>query len=139
VIAVRFTDIDQLENFAADLAKVAKFAPEIIRKVVQKGALNIKTDARHRSSGIRHAPMYPYTITYDTTARGGLVQAEIGPDPTKQVGGGPFRTPGNLGAILEYGAPKSAPIPHLGPALDTERPKFERELEAVALRSLGGL
>lgn len=137
---VRITDVDGphgLNALVADLERAAVVAPVEARKVVQKGALNIKQDAQRRSSGIRHAPMYPYTINYDTMVRGTQVSAEIGPDSEKQVGGGPFRTPGNLGPILEYGTLKNAPIPHMAPALEAERPKFERALEGLAYRALG--
>jgi len=104
---------------------------------VQRGALNIKKDAQQRSSGIAHAPLYPYTITYDShqTPTGGW--AEIGPDPDKQVGGGPHRTPGNLGAILEYGTPRNAPIPHLAPALEAEEPRFVKALGDIAVKATG--
>jgi hypothetical protein len=140
--SVRITGVDGpdgLKALIADLERAAIATPVETRAVVQKGALNVKKDAQERSSGIRHAPRYPYTITYDTTVRGLTFEAEIGPDPDKHVGGGPFQTPGNLGAILEYGTPKSAPIPHLAPALEAERPKFERALEDLGRRSLENL
>lgn len=125
-----------LDGLAADLAEASAAAPDETRKVVQKGALNIKKDAQKRSSGISHAPTYPYTISYDTTPTLFGATAEIGPDKDKQVGGGPHRTPGNLGAILEYGSVNSAPVPHLGPALDAERPLFERALADLEVRLL---
>jgi len=128
-----------LKGLIADLERAAAVTPVETRKVLQKGALNVKTGAQARSRGIGHAPMYPSTITYDTTEKGWTFEAEIGPDPDKQLGGGRHRTPGNLGAILEYGTPHSAPIPHLGPALEEERPKFERALEDLGYRSLEGL
>lgn len=98
------------------------------RKVVGKAALNIKKDAQKKSSGIAHAPNYPRTITYDTAVLGTSVTAEIGPDKNKVVGGGPNRTPGNLGHIFEYGTSRNAPLAHLGPALDYEAPNLERYL-----------
>lgn len=110
-----------LENAQRDVVPEAK-------KVLTKAAVNIKADARKKASGIRHAPTYPYTINFDTEWDGTLGRAEIGPDKTVVVGGGPHRTPGNLGAILEYGTPHSAPVAHLGPALDYEGPNLERYL-----------
>jgi hypothetical protein len=127
-----------LDGLAADLDRAAQASPAEVRKVVAKGALNIKTDARKRASGIAHAPTYPYTITYDTVATPSGATAEIGPDKDKQVGGGPHRTPGNLAVFLEFGGPHNAPQPHLGPALETERPKFERALSDLEVRLLEG-
>lgn len=127
-----------LNALAADLDRAATISPDEVRKVTQKGALNIKKDAQRRSSGIAHAPTYPYTITYDTEQRGTRTEAEIGPDKDKQVGGGPHRTPGNLGAILEYGSINNSPRPHLGPALEAEAPRFERALSDLEVRLLEG-
>lgn len=128
---------DGLSGLVAELEHAARVAPEEARKVVQKGALNIKTDWRRRWSSISHAPTIPYTINYDTFIKGTQIGAEIGADKTKQVGGGPHRTPGNLAAFLEYGGPRNAPIPGAAPALEAERPKFERAMNDLAPKVLG--
>jgi hypothetical protein len=47
------------------------------------------------------------------------------------VGGGPSRTPGNLGHIYEYGIPGTAPQPHLAPALEEEEPRFAEQIERM--------
>ena len=103
-------------------------APAEVRKVVQKGALNIKTDARKRITGLRHAPFYPLAIGYDSKETPTGASAEIGPDKEKKQG--------DLGNILELGTPKNAPRPHLVPALAAEGPRFERALEALGVRLL---
>lgn len=123
---------DGLKGLMAELEREAEVAADEARKVVAKGALNIKKDWQRRWSGISHAPMIPYTIGYDSRVIGSRAEATIGPDDAKQVGGGPHRTPGNLAAIFEYGSVNNAPIPGGAPALDAERPKFERALEALA-------
>lgn len=125
-----------LEGLAADLGEASQASPAEVRKVVAKGALNIRTDARQRASGIRHAPTYPFTITYDSHPTPGGAYANIGPDKSKEVGGGPHRTPGDLGVFFEYGGPHNAPRPHLGPALEAERPRFERSLADLEVRLL---
>jgi hypothetical protein len=123
-----------LDGLAADLAREAAVDPDEARKVVQKGLLNIKTDWRKRWSGIAHAPMIPYTINYDSYVKGSVVGGEVGPDDAKTVGGGPHRTPGNLAVFLEFGGPRNAPIPGGAPALEAERPRFERAMENLAFR-----
>lgn len=117
---------DGLQILAADLAREAKIAPAEARKVVQRGALNIKTDWRKRWTGYKHAPRLPYAITYDTRQLGGRIDAEIGPDKDKPQGA--------LGNLFEYGSLNNAPIPGAAPALRTEQPKFEKAMEGLAFR-----
>jgi hypothetical protein len=127
-----------LPKLAADLDAAAQIAPAEARKVIAKGALNIKRDAQARVTDIAHAPLYGRTITYDSheTPAGGW--AEIGPDKEKQIGGGKHRTPGNLGHLLEFGGPHNAPIPHMAPAAKAEEPKFAKAMEDLAVRLAEG-
>lgn len=116
-------DSSDLSRLVADLGKVpARVVPEVA-KVVEKGAVNVKGQARELASGIAHAPAYPASITYDVSAKVGEVEAVVGPDKDRRQGA--------LGNILEYGTSKNAPIPHLGPALDREGPRFEAALADV--------
>ena len=101
--------------------------PEV-RKVVAKGALNIKTGARNRITGHPHLPAYPYSITYDTRESPTMAEAEIGPDKSKRQGA--------LGNIVEYGTLNNAPIPHIAPAADEELPRFERALADLAVNGV---
>jgi hypothetical protein len=128
VLEVKFTGSDQLDKLTRDLQKAISVAPAAARAVVQKGALNIKTDARNRVSGHKHIPAYPYSITYDTKETLFGATAEIGPDKDKRQGA--------LGNIIEFGGIHSAPIPHMIPAGEAEQPRFEAAMEALALKSL---
>lgn len=128
---VKVTGVDGangLEALAADLERAADMAPAEVRKVVGKGALNIKTDARRRVEGLAHAPAYPRAITYDTAVTPAGASAEIGPDKSKRQG--------SLGNVIEYGSVNNPPHPHLAPALQAERPRFEKALEDLAVKSL---
>ena len=120
---VRVEGVDALtESFD----RIAGEIPKTLQGVVKKGAQNIKEDWRRRQSGIKHAPRYTSSITYDTHVNKSRVWAEIGPvdGPEKQ---------GFLGRVYEYGTPKSAPIPGGIPAADAEAPRFERAVaDAVA-------
>jgi hypothetical protein len=124
-------DAAEVAKLAEILVAAAGVAPVEASKVVAKGALNIKTDARRRVSGLAHAPAYPNAITYDLheTATGGW--AEIGPDKGKRQGA--------LGNLLEYGSLKNAPRPHMGPAGEAEQPRFERAMEELAVAALKDL
>jgi len=114
-------DASEVARLAADLGQEALKQPEKARPVIQRGSLNIKRDAQRLSSGLSHAPHYPKAITYDTEIRRGEIVGEIGPDKD--------RVQGALGNILEYGTSKNAPIPHLGPALKAEEPRFLKAVE----------
>jgi hypothetical protein len=117
------SDFSELHRFAADLGKVPGRVVPAVRPVVERGAFNIKKDAAARVSGLAHAPAYPYSIGYEMHG----LAAEIGPDKDRRQGA--------LGNILEYGTSKNAPIPHMGPAIEAEAPKFEAALAKAA----GGL
>ncbi|MGC5019015.1 hypothetical protein [Micromonospora sp. DT47] len=126
-VTVSSTGINDLKIV---LESAAEDAVDEAKKVVSKGALNIKKDARRFASGIRHAPSYPYSIGYDTKVSGSSVSAEIGPDKDKRQGA--------LGNILEYGTVNNAPFAHLGPALDIEGPKFVAAVEQLGVDLLEG-
>lgn len=117
-------DTSDLDKLVASLVRATAATVPAVDAVVAKGALNIKTDAARRASGLAHAPAYPRSITYDTFHTPRTSQAVIGPDKDRRQGA--------LGNILEYGTIKNAPVPHLGPALDAEAPKFEKALGDVA-------
>lgn len=120
---------DEVAAVADILAQAPDVALTAVRGVVAKGALNIKQDAQRRVTGLRHAPAYPRSISYDTHETAGSVWAEIGPDKSRRQGA--------LGNLIEYGSKKNAPRPHMRPAADAERPRFEAALEALAVKAIG--
>jgi hypothetical protein len=121
-----------LDVLAADLDRAAREAPGEVRKIQQKGALNIKRDWQARWSGHPRIRMLPNTITYDTEQVGTRSVAEIGPER------------GRRGAALanlieyEFGGIHSAPIPGGAPALEAEAPRYERHLADLEVRLLEG-
>ena len=133
-------NVGELTELAKTLDAADRGLVDDVKAVTHKGSLNIKRDAKQRVGRGPHTPAYALSIGYEVKANSRVVEGEIGPDKDKHVGGGPFRTPGNLGNLLEYeyGTPWSAPTPHLGPALAAEEPKFVRALEDVLLKALGG-
>jgi hypothetical protein len=129
---VYFTGIEEVEDLADDLERAARATPAEVRKVHQKGALNIKKDWQAAWSGHPRIRMLPNTVTYDTEVVGDRVSAEIGPERG--------RTGAALANLIEYefGSVHSAPIPGGAPALDRERPRFERALSDLEVRLLEG-
>lgn len=120
--------VSGLNEVVAELDRAQSRMMPGVRAVVERGALNIKQDAARRASGLKHAPAYPQSISYDVHNTFGGVTAEIGPDKGRRQGA--------LGNILEFGTPNNAPRPHLNPALDVEEPKFVAALDAMLARLL---
>jgi hypothetical protein len=115
--------ISGAEELAAAWDEAAAQADEELRKVVGRGALNIKNDWRDRWMGFRHAPALPYAVSYDLDDKGGI-GAEIGPDKGRRQGA--------LGNLLEFGSQNNAPHPGGQPALDAEAPRFEQAVGDAA-------
>lgn len=113
--------IDDMKHAQEDIV-------EETRKIVKRGANNIKKDAKEKWANLAHAPALPRAISYDVDVKGTTVEAEIGPDKAKRQGA--------LGNLLEYGSSNNAARPALGPALDAEEPNLVRYLEDVGARLL---
>lgn len=126
--------MDTLNSLAADMLKAAGGAVAGTRALVQKGAQNIKTDARKNvaQSAPTHNAHAQYAITYDTEAdiRGLAARGEIGYDKDKPGG--------SLGNLLEYGGGGDRSPAHrdLGRAFDAELPRFEDALALMASKLL---
>lgn len=125
---VEFDD-REVRLLSQDLMAAAAAAPKETRAIVQKGALNIKTDARRRRAGSAHFPRLASAITYDTDSSPLGASAEIGPEQD--------RPQGNLAHIPEYGSLNTPAQPYMAPAADAEVPKFEQAMTALAARLLG--
>lgn len=122
-------DSPDLLALVQDLMGVeGKLVPEV-RKVVERGALNVKKDAQQRfqaqSSGT-YLPHYAASITYEMT---GPLEAEVGPERTghKQ---------GQMGRGIEFGSSNKGPMPHMIPAADAEEPKLADQVGDAAVRVL---
>jgi hypothetical protein len=128
-VTVKITGDRELVALLTNATLVA--APEA-RKLVSKGALNMKRDWRRTWSDIAHAPFVSLAISYDVTGgtrAGGWVEAEIGPEDNAD-------RQGFLGRIFELGGLHSPPMPGGLPALEAEAPRTEAALIALGERLL---
>ena len=69
---------DGLSALNAAIISAAEDALPDTRKALQVNAQKVRDDARRFASGLRHAPLYPYAITYDTRVGVGWAEAVIG-------------------------------------------------------------
>jgi hypothetical protein len=122
--------MDTPDTLAADLLKAAAEAIVGTRAIVQKGALNIKNEAKAnvQQSAPVHNAHAANAITYDTEIGKTTVSGEIGYDKD--------RPGGSLGNLLEYGSRHNPPHRDVGRAFDSELPRFEDALALMAKQLL---
>jgi hypothetical protein len=121
-------DSHEVHQLVDAINKASRVAPAEVAGIVKRGAQNVKTDMRRRWSGMPHARLLPYAVTYDTYVSLKGPAAEIGPDKS--------RPQGPLGSLLEYGSINNQPIPAAGPAADAEEPRFTAALEMASVKAL---
>lgn len=114
-------DVDGARELGRDLQNVPAEAMPKFRRVVERGANNIKRDMRSDASNGQSYRHFPYTIDYDMV---GDLEAEIGPNKD--------RVQGALGNILYFGTSKNAPVLDINRGLRREAPRFELALADVA-------
>jgi hypothetical protein len=112
------------KELIAEFEDARVFTRTEAKKVVSKGAVNIKTDWRAAWKGIKHAPRLPLSISYDITESDSEIVAEIGPVEGPQL-------QGFLGPIIEFGGIHNAPIPGGLPALQAEEPRFAEQCDVL--------
>ena len=124
--------MDTPETLAAALVASAAKAIVETRAVVQKGALNIKTQAKAnvaQSAPVSGRAASQY-INYDTTIGRTTIDAEIGYDKDHKAA--------RLGNLLEFGGGGDHSPPHrdLGRALESEAPRYENAMALMAEKLL---
>lgn len=114
-----YVDASEVRALARDLEPSDRL-PEF-RKVVSRGALNIKNGLRDDAKSNGSYRHFYRSISYDMV---GDLEAEIGPDKNKVQGA--------LGNILYFGTSKNAPELNIMGPLDREEPRFVQALGDVA-------
>jgi hypothetical protein len=118
-------DFSQVEKLASDLEAVPEETRPEFRKVVEKGALNVKNGMQRDAQSSGHYKHFSRSISYDMT---GDLEAEIGPDKG--------RVQGALGNILYFGTSKNAPVLDINGPLNREAPRLEDNIANVAEKIL---
>lgn len=114
------SDITGLDALVADLTAAPMRVQRKVDGVVTKGAMNVQRDWRERASGLRHAPLYPASITVDLEWKGGGFEAEVGPDKELPQGA--------LGNLITYGSVNNPPSGDDIAVSDAEGPRFEKAM-----------
>jgi len=115
-------DTSQLDKLVADLEEIPADRLPPLKKVVSKGALNVKNGLRADAANGGSYRHFSRSIDYDITD-GGL-GAEIGPNKDQIQGA--------LGNILYFGTSKNAPVLDINGPLTKEEPRFVDAIADVA-------
>lgn len=110
-------DVHELTALAADFRRSPALTMAQVVATTVKAGKTIQREARAAAPSGGHAKRYPASITTSTKTTTWSVETEVGPLQSGQ---------GALGEILEFGAARSAPHPHLMPAADREIPVWLR-------------
>ncbi|MBB4072048.1 hypothetical protein [Canibacter oris] len=98
-------DTSELFELARDLENVPKTAGKYIRQAVEVTARKVKDTWAESAGGLKHAPLFPRSITYDLKGLQAfgftVLSAEVGPDKT--------RPQGALGNLIEFGSINNPP------------------------------
>jgi HK97 gp10 family phage protein len=97
-------DLAQMNRLLADMTAAPREAEGQVRVVVQKGAADIKRDAKIFAP-VGETGDLRASIGYETRITGDAVEAEIGPTV-------------HYGHYVELGTTKMAPRAYMGPAFD---------------------
>lgn len=134
-------DASDLEAFAAELTRSPEIVQEGVRPVVQKGALNIKSDFNDSFRESESFKGVAGSVNFDTAVTRDGVEAEIGPDRGRYPGlSGPAkaRPAAPLAGIAIFGGARGGgrSVPDPQKHLDAEESKFIAALDAVVRRAL---
>lgn len=113
------------DEVAAELIRASETGREEIRKILSRGAANIKRDMRRDARSNGSYQHFYRSISYDLDES--EMEAEIGPDKDKKQGA--------LGNILYFGTSNNAPELDIHEGIDKEHPRFEQAMQRV-LRKL---
>lgn len=122
-------DTSELLAYARHLEFAVTDAEPELRKITERGALNIKRNSQARLRGLsrrRYLKHYYRSLSYDMDDDG--MGAEIGPDASKPQGG--------MGRGVELGSVHTPPFPHLFPSLDEEEPKYLDQVSRALIKAL---
>lgn len=121
-------DLSEVERLVEDLELGEHIGPNLV-SAFEKSALMVKDSWRENASGMRHAPHYPRSISYDVEGFSdgfgdvsvAEIRAEIGPDKTKRQGA--------LGNLIEFGSINNPPKGHGSAALKNSESQVQKNVE----------
>lgn len=114
------SDIEGLNELVRDLHGAPLKAQRKANKAIRDGAQGVESKWRQEAGFMRHAPLYPRSITHEVVWKGSAIEAEIGPDKDLPQGA--------LGNLITYGSANNPPHAHDIAALEQQTPSILRDL-----------
>ncbi|WP_051790992.1 hypothetical protein [Amycolatopsis jejuensis] len=115
-------DMSQVDKLADDLEAIPADITPKLKRVVAKGAVNVKNGMRADAEGHATFKHFPRSISYDTTDDG--LGAVIGPDKNLIQGA--------LGNLIYFGRSNTPGVLNINKSIDKEAPRFADALADVA-------
>lgn len=119
----------ELRELAENLGKIAGSAVKDVDEVAKKGAMNIKKEMAYSASWSEHFKGLAGAISFDSAYRPGAVRYEIGPDKN--------RPGGAIGNVAYFGTSRGGGTLDIEQPLNSEGPRFQSALEALAAKWAG--
>lgn len=124
-------DAGEIKALARDIDGAARRLTPETRKIVSKGALNIKNGMRRDMQASPSFSGVARSINYDLTDKVAVQEAEIG--PSAEPG-----SPGNLANIAYFGGARGGGTVYLTGPLEREAESFFEHVERLAAESILG-
>lgn len=121
----------ELRQFAIAIGRIADGAYGDVEGVIDKGALNVKTEMIADVSASRHFKGMAGAITYDPANTSGVIRREVGPDKGRRGGA--------LGNIYYFGTSRGGGTGDIDKPLNTEEPRLLSAMNALVNRWAGQL
>lgn len=121
----------ELRQFAIAVGRIADGAYDDVEGVIDKGALNVKTEMIADVSASRHFKGMARSITYDKQNTRGVIRREVGPDKGRRGGA--------LGNIYYFGTSRGGGSGDIEKPLNSEEPRLLSAMQSLVTRWAGQL
>lgn len=123
-------DASEVRALAEDFGRAAGRAVPLVDRVVKRAAQNVKNAMVSEAESSGHYKHFSRSISYDRSARVGVIGYEVGPRKS-----GPQ---GALGNLLYFGSVNNGPVLDIEVGLRDEAPRLVDNLAQLAERLASG-
>lgn len=116
----------ELRQFAIAVGRIADGAYDDVEGVIEKGALNVKSEMIADVSASRHFKGMAGSITYDPKNAAGVIRREVGPDKGRRGGA--------LGNIYYFGTSRGGGTGDIEKPLNSEEPRLMSAMQSLVDR-----
>lgn len=119
-------DMSEVMKLSADFGHASARALPAVDRVVERGALNVKTKMAAEAESDGHYKRFSRAISYDRAYKLGVVSYEVGPDKSRSG------AQGALGNLLYFGSANNGSVLDIEVGLRDEEPRLVENLAKIA-------